>query len=348
MIDLTNLEEINKLDPKNVYGSTEMFPDQCRQIWQDAKKVTYPKEYKNVSNIIFCGMGGSSYGGRVMQSLFMNELSVPVYTNDDYHLPAYVDGSSLILLGSYSGTTEEVLSAGKEGLERGAKITGIVTGGAIEEFLRSNNLPRLIFTPQFNPSGQPRLGTGYNVLGAIAVLNQIGLVHIPDEIIKKAIDMLQSGKEQVKKQAMEFAKKIFGNIPVIFAAEFLKGNAYILRNQTNETAKSFSAFSELPDLNHHLMEGLKNPIDKKLIVLFLTSILYSDILKKRIALTREVVEKNNIAVLEYEAAGEEKISQMLNVLSFGGYLVLYLAFLYGQDPSLIPWVDYFKEKLSKG
>ncbi len=347
MIDLTNLEEIKKLDPKNVYGSTEMFADQCRQIWDDAKKVTYPPEYRNVKNIVFCGMGGSSYAGRIMPNLFKDELSVPIYTNDDYHLPAYVDKSSLVLLGSYSGTTEEVLSAGKEALERGAKITAVTTGSAIADFLKVNSLPGLVFTPQFNPSTQPRLGTGYNVLGAIAVLNQIGLVHISDEAIKKAIGILQSGKEQIKEQAMEFAKKIFGNIPVIFAAEFLKGNAYILRNQTNETAKSFSAFSELPDLNHHLMEGLKNPADKKLIVLFLTSNLYSDILKKRIALTSEVVEKNNIPVLEYEAQGEEKISQMLNVLSFGGYLVLYLAFLYGQDPSLIPWVDFFKEKLAK-
>lgn len=357
MIDLTNLEEIKKLDPKNVYGSTEMFVDQCRQIWQDAKKVAYPPEYKqglrpdglkNIQNIVFCGMGGSSYGGRIIQNLFKDELPVPIYTNDDYHLPVYVDGSSLVLLSSYSGTTEEVFSCAKEALEKGAKVTGITTGAVLGDFLKTNNLPGLVFTPQFNPSGQPRLGIGYNVLGAIAVLNQIGLVHISDEVIKEAIDELQSGKEQIKLQAMEFAKKIFGNMPLIFAAEFLKGNAYILRNQINETAKNFASFADLPDLNHYLMEGLKNPADKKLIVLFLISKLNSDILEKRIALTREVVEKNNIPVLDYEAQGDEKISQMLNVLSFGGYLVLYLAFLYGQDPSVIPWVDYFKEKLSKG
>lgn len=347
MIDLTNTEELKKLDPKNVYGSTEMFPDQCRQIWQDAKTVIYPKEYRQVKNIVVCGMGGSSYGGRIIQNLFKDILPVPIFTNDDYHLPAYVDSSSLVILSSYSGSTEEVLSAGEDALQRNAKITGISTGSQLDVFLKKNKFPGLIFDPKYNPSGQPRLGTGYSVLGAIAILNQIGLVQVSDEVVEQAVSELVREKEQIKAQAREFAKKILGNIPVFFAAEFLKGNAYILRNQANETAKSFSVFCELPDINHYLMEGLKNPIDKKLIVVFLASNLYSDILKKRLSLTKDVVEKNNIPVLEYQVGGKEKISQVLHTLCFGGYIFLYLAFLYGQDPSVIPWVDYFKKQLAK-
>lgn len=347
MIDLTNLEEIKKLDPKNVFGSTEMFVNQCEQIWTDVKNITYPQEYNHIKNIVICGMGGSSYGGRIIQNLFKETLTIPVYINDDYSLPAYVGSSSLVLLSSYSGTTEEVLSAGKKALAKKAKVTWISSSNSLAKLLNIDNLPGVIFDPRYNPSGKPRLGTGYSVLGAIAILNQIGLVQIEDKVIQQAIDELRREKEKIRTQAIEFAKRIFENIPIIFAAEFLKGNAYVLRNQINETAKSFSAFGELPDLNHYLMEGLKNPRDRKLVSLFLDSELYSGKIKKRIELTKQVVQKNNIDALSYKASGKSKLAQCLEFLAFGGYLSLYLALLYGQDPSLIPWVDYFKEQLNK-
>lgn len=347
MIDLTNLEEIKKLDPNNVLDSTEMFVDQCEQIWTDVKNITYPQEYNQTKNVVICGMGGSSYGGRIIQNLLKETLKIPVYVNDDYSLPAYVESSSLVLLSSYSGTTEEVLSAGKKALTKKAKVTWIASSDSLARLLNINNLPGVTFDPRCNPSGKPRLGTGYSVLGSIAILNQIGLVKIEDGVIQQTIHELRKEKEKIKTEAIKFAKEIFESIPIIFAAEFLKGNAYVLRNQINETAKSFSAFSELPDLNHYLMEGLKNPSNKKIKIIFITSDLYSDIIKKRFDLTKDVVGKNNVEFLEYKPQGSTKISQVLNTLAFGGYLSLYLALLYGQDPSLIPWVDYFKDQLSK-
>lgn len=335
------------LDPKDVLGSTDHFPNQCEQIWENVKGITFPPEYREVKNIVFCGMGGSSYGGRISGPLFKNELKVPLYTNDDYHLPAYVDESTLVILSSYSGTTEETLSCAEEALERKAKIVGLTNGGPLGKLLESNRLPALIFEPKYNPSKQPRLGTGYMVLGSLALLDKIGLVSIPDQEVREAIDLLKQLQNEIKRKAKEFAQKIYGNIPLIFAAEFLKGNIYILRNQFNETAKSFASFTELPDLNHHLIEGLKNPPDKKLITLFIESDFYSDKLKKRVELTKEVVEKNGISHISYTPQGDTRLSQVLNLLSFGGYLTFYLAILYGQDPSVIPWVDYFKEQLEK-
>jgi len=120
-----------------------------------------------------------------------------------------------------------------------------------------------------------------------------------------------------------------------------------MRNQFNETAKTFSAFEDIPELNHHLMEGLKYPENNKLAVLFLKSNLYENIYQKRIALTDDVIKKNNIKSLYFEPSGTTELSQVLTTLVFGGYVTLYLAFLYNLDPSLIPWVDYFKDQLKK-
>lgn len=341
MIDLDNLTELKKLDPKDVLGSTGMLANQCRQIWELAKDLEFPQEYKKVQNIVICGMGGSAYGGYVTSSLFKDQLKVPLLSNNDYHLPGFVNKETLVILSSYSGTTEEVLSCQEEAFSKGLKITAISSSEKLGK-------PSLVFDPKFNPSGQPRLGTGYMVLGTIAILNKLGLINISDEQIAQALSELETNQDQIRNRAREIARKIYGFIPVIIAAEFLGGNNHILRNQLNETAKSFSAFSHLSELNHHLMEGLKNPEDKKLFVLFINSEIYSDKISKRAKLTQDVVGKNNIAFDEYIPQGSTKLSQMLNVLSFGGYLSLYTAFLYGQDPSVIPWVDYFKRELEKG
>lgn len=338
---------MNDLDPKNVLGSTGMLSDQCKQIWEDAENLKFPDSYKDCQNIILCGMGGSAYGGYIVSSLLKERLRVPLISNNDYQIPLFANTNTLAIFSSYSGSTEEVLSCVQKATEKSLKITGITSGGKLGEFLKGQDLPALIFDPKSNPSGQPRLGTGYMVLGTIAILNKLGFVTVAEDEVMQAISELENDLENIKIKAQNMAKKIKGSIPIIFAAEHLSGNAHILRNQFNETAKTFSAFSQLPELNHHLMEGLKNPEDKKLFVLFISSDLYSDKLKMRLELTKDVVEKNNVVFDEYKPTGSSKLSQMLNALSFGGYLTLYLAFEYGQDPSLIPWVDYFKEQLFK-
>lgn len=330
---------MNNLDPKDVLGSTGMLAKQCRQIWQEVKTLEFPSEYRACQNIILCGMGGSAYGGYVAASLFKDQLSLPLISNNDYSLPKFAGPNSLVILSSYSGSTEEILSCFNLAKEKGCKIVALTTGSKLSE--------GLVFEPRFNPSGQPRLGTGYMVLGLIALLNRLGFLNISDEEAEKAILELEQNLGVIEQKGKNLAEKFFNFIPVIISAEFLSGNGHILRNQINETAKSFSTFSYLPELNHHLMEGLKNPEDKKLKFLFINSSFYSDKLKKRVELTRDVVEKNNVGLEEYQALGFSKLSQMLNVLSFGGYLSLYLAYLYKQDPSVIPWVDYFKKQLEK-
>ncbi len=344
MTDLNNLEEIKKLDPKNVYGSTEMLASQCEQVFEDVNKLPLPT--LEPANIVICGMGGSSYGGHVLKALFSDSMKVPVTVVNDYHLPAFANSSTLVFLTSYSGTTEETLSCAKEAVERNCAIAGLTSGGELETFLKNGNYPHYIFGPKFNPSGQPRLGTGYIAFGTLAVFGKMGLVELPETEVRDAINLLKTETDNIKSEAKRMAPLLQNKIPLIIAAEFLEGNAHIARNQMNETAKSFSDFAVLPELNHHLMEGLKYPT-KDIVALFFNSALYSEKIQKRVSLTKDVIEKNGLSVLEYDIKGDSKLAQMLNVLSFGGYLSLFLSLLYKEDPSLIPWVDYFKDQLKK-
>ncbi len=348
MIDLNNKNAIVAIDKSNAYSSVVNLVKQCQQAWDDTQKIIFPQDYKDINNIVLCGMGGSAYAALIIKALYADSLAVPFELVNGYSLPNYVNNKTLVLLSSYSGSTEEVLNCGKEALLRNAKITGVCNGLALGEFLKTNNLPGYIFEATHNPANQPRLGQGYMIFGHIGLLTRIGLLTVSDQGVKDSINFINQKNNDIESLAKGLVKKCLDKIPVIVASEHLSGNAHVMRNQFNETAKNFSAYSLIPELNHHLMEGLRYPKTRILYFLLFRSSLYNPVIVKRFALTKEVVEKNDIKVLEIEAMGENKISQMLYVLAFGGYLTFYLALLYGQDPSLIPWVDYFKEKLSKG
>lgn len=345
MTDLNNLDEIRKLDPKDVFGSTEKLYNQCKQIWEFVKSCDINSS--NVKNILICGMGGSAYGGHVVLSAFKDELKVPLVIINDYHLPEFVDSATLVIITSYSGTTEESISCLEEAKRKKAQTIVLTSGGLLKESTEKGYSQGVIFSPEHNPSGQPRLGTGYIVLGTIAILNKLGFLNITDEQVNNAVEFLNTDKENIIESAKELAQKIKGSVPLLIASGFLEGNIHIIRNQINETAKNFSEFAVVPELNHHLMEGLKNPENKKITALFFLSSLYSEIIQKRLTLTKDVVEKNGIEHFKYNVKGENKLTQVLNVLSFGAYFSFYLAILYDQDPSVIPWVDYFKDQLKK-
>lgn len=347
MIDLSDKAAVAKVDKKNVYTSVGQLPKQCQQTWDEVRQISFPEDYGKIQNIVLCGMGGSTYAYYFAKALFENSLPVPFELVNGYTLPTYVNENTLVMLSSYSGSTEETISCANQALERKAKITAVTGGSKLAELIKMNNLPGYIFRPLYNPAGQPRLGQGYMITGHIGILAKIGLISLSDKEANEAIDFIEKNTNSIDQGAKKMSQKFVEKMPLIVSSSHLAGNAYALRNQFNETAKTFSDYVLIPDLNHHLMEGLLYPKERILKFLFLDSSLYSQKIKKRFELTKDVVSKNNIEFVNLEVLGKTPFAQSLYALSFGGYLTFYLGILYNQDPSVIPWVDYFKDKLSE-
>ncbi|MBI2430896.1 MAG: SIS domain-containing protein [Candidatus Levybacteria bacterium] len=346
MIDLNDNQAIAQIDKADTYSSVSSLAKQCKQAWDETQVLRFPDAYKNVQNIALCGMGGSAYAAYFIKALFANLIRVPFTLANGYNLPGYIDQNSLVLLSSYSGSTEEILSCAQEAVKRSAKIAAVTSGSKLAEFTKANNFPAYIFNPQYNLSQQPRLGQGYMILGHMGVLARLGFIPLTTEDVSSAVSFLESENAKIEKEAKKIAQKLMEKIPVIVASEHLSGNAHTMRNQFNETAKNFAAYAIIPELNHHLMEGLIHPTERILSFLILNSMLYSPIIQKRNALTREVITKNNIEVIDIQVEGQTQLAQILYCLALGGYITFYLAILYGQDPNAVPWVDYFKEQLA--
>jgi glucose/mannose-6-phosphate isomerase len=344
MADINDLEAVKKLDLKDTLGTTGNMLEQCATAWNEVNALKL-EPIEGVQNVVFCGMGASIYGALVLKALLGRSLPYPFEIVSDYFLPDYVGKNTLVVLTSYSGNTEEVLSCAEDAKSKAAKMVVLTKGGQLAEFAQDNKLQSYIFDGKLNPGDVPRLANGYSIMGLIGLLNKTRVIDIEEFEVTNALERFKEKQDDIKAQAQEIYKIFAGRIPIIFAAEHLAGNAQIIRNQFNETSKAFSSFFLIPDLNHHLMEGLQFPTDAPLQFLIFDSKNYSDKIRKRVELTIDVVKQNKYPVVEFVTSGQTEYDDFLEVLYYGCFITLYLGLEYDQNPAVNPWVDWFKAKL---
>jgi glucose/mannose-6-phosphate isomerase len=358
-MNLNNINKIKELDTGMVAESISALPFQVRQVLHEARLIKIPGEYSKVTQAVVNGMGGSNIGAGIVKSVFSNEIKVPISITPGYGVPAHVNDKTLYVVSSYSGTTEEPLSAYGEAKKRGAKIMAITSHGAknkLEKIMIKDNIPGYIFKPEHNPSGQPRLGLGYSIFGMAVMMAKAGLFKIDVGEAENVIASLEIWDRELRpavnlrsNAAKQLALKLPGKQIVLAAAEFLIGNVRAMRNQFCENSKHFATYLALPDLNHFAMEGLANPKNNKkdLVFLFFDSELYHPRVQKRSRLTKEVIKKNGIEVLSHNLTGKTKLAQAFEMLQLGSWTTYYLGMLNKVNPVKIPWVDWFKKELGK-
>lgn len=356
-MNLDNKEVYKKLDKHSVADSIATLPDQMRQVLDEARLIKIPKEYSRANKIVLAGMGGSNLGIRILRQAFSDQIKVPININAGYGVPKYVDKDTLYIISSYSGTTEEPLSTYNEAKKRGAMIMAISEDSPeskLKKIILRDDIPGYIFKPEQNLSNQPRFGLGYSIMGIAVMLAKAGIIKIDVKETGKIIDFLEINSRKlspnsptVRNQAKKLALALEGKSPILVGAEFLSGNLHVIRNQINETAKSFSSYLILPELNHYAMEGLVNPKtnSKNLQFVFFNSSFYGARIQKRLKLTEKVVKQNKIETIKLDLKATTKKAQCFELLQFGSWLSYYMGIMYKVDPASVPWVDWFKKQL---
>jgi len=129
MISLDSEKDIERFDKGKMLASIRLFPDQVKQAWEEINSLEVPKACYLAKNVVVCGMGGSALGGRIVDSLLTDRVRVPIEIFNQYDIPYYVGKDSLVIVSSYSGNTEETVSAAHQALSKGAKVFGVTTGG---------------------------------------------------------------------------------------------------------------------------------------------------------------------------------------------------------------------------
>ena len=345
-------ELIKKYDSQGVFESVNKFSAQARQAFQETQKLKIAPLSGKVGVIVVAGMGGSALGAHIIQTACADKLRAPLVIINDYKLPAWVNSKTLVVISSYSGSTEEPLAAFKVAKKVKAKIMTICAGGPLARIAKANKLAGYIFKPVANPSGQPRIGLGYGIFGLLGLLQKAKLLNLSNAEILAAIKSAELAARRMDlnnnlSPINKLSQQLSGRAIMVVGAEHLVGAVHVIANQFNETAKAFSTWFAIPELNHHLMEGLTNPKAniRSTVFLMLNSNLYLPRIQKRIRLTKEVIQKNGVKVLEIKFHAKTGLEQAIEAVVFGSNLTLGLGLKYHIDPAAIKWVNYFKHKL---
>ena len=347
---LDNVDKINAVDKSGMLNFCVNAAKHYHEASEIASKITvnYPKP----DNIIVAGMGGSAIGGDLLKDWAKNKLTVPIEVNREYHLPAYVGKKTLVLITSYSGDTEESLSAFLDALKRKCMIYCVSSGGALLKYAEKLKVPYLQV-----PSGMPpRAALPYMFVPLIVYMEKAGLVKGVSEELKEALTLLEkiSKENSPAKPAEEnFAKTLALNIgetvPVVYGFGFYRSVAQRFKQQFNENSKVPAKWEFFPELDHNEIVGWENSGDfgKCFSVIFIRDKDEPVEIKSRIEITKQIMNKACLKMFDIPAQGKSALAKMLSTIIIGDFTSNYLAVLHGVDPTPVKTINHLKDTLKE-
>jgi len=349
-----SLANIKKFDKSNMLNLLLDFPLQCKQAYDIAKASQLLFKSEDFTKIVFAGLGGSAIGADLVRSYLYFESKIPISVCREYELPAYVDNSTLVFISSYSGNTEETLSAYQQAKEKGASLILISSDGALKDYATKDNIT-FIEIPRGLP---PRCALGYLSIIPLAVLNKLGVVSDIAPSISETVEVLEELKNknlnaaigQKDNIAKYIADKLFNKFPVIYSSSIHFDTAVTrLRCQLNENSKSLASTHVFPEMNHNEIMGWQSP--KKLFKNFVVLMLRDKDMHRRVTtrmdITRGILKDEDISVLEIWSRGQNLLSRIFSLIYIGDFISFYLAILYGIDPTPVDRVTYLKKRLAE-
>jgi glucose/mannose-6-phosphate isomerase len=352
-INLDDAKIYKQNDPDGMLARIKEMPWQCQQAWQAAMSFNLPPDYSDIDKVIILGMGGSAIGGDLVRSLAESEAKIPIIVQRDYGLPAFVDGRTLVIASSYSGNTEETLSAFERALKTGSKKLSITTGGKLQSMAEDNNIP--VFKIEYK--AQPRAALGFSFLPTLGVLQRLGFLGDKSADVAETVSVLKALSAKIDEEvplsrnpAKQLAQRLYGCLPVVYGAGIAAEAAHRWKTQINENSKAWAFYEVFPELNHNATVGFELPkeLASRIRVVLLRAPSFNQRVKLRYEVTCELLERAGVPYEFMDSEGNSLLSQMVSLVSFGDYVSYYLAILYRIDPSPVKVIDYLKERLAKG
>jgi glucose/mannose-6-phosphate isomerase len=346
-------DQIRALDPADMLGHIRAFPDHLADGWaRGAATADFGWRATGFDAVVVCGMGGSAIGGDLMRTFVEAEAPVPVQVVRGYTLPGFVSGSTLVVVSSYSGGTEETLSCYADARARGATVLAITSGGEVQR--RADEADdRLIEIPG---GMQPRAALGFSLGVLLRLAREIGLAAIPDEDFDAAVDAARARSERLgspgsaSNDAVTLARTLHEKLAVVYSGPgLLEAVNMRWRTQIHENAKAPAVGNLLPELDHNEIMGYEaapDPIASQMAVVVLRDGGDHPQIHKRMDATRDLVQDGIASWTVVDSEGPSQLGRMLSLLQLGDFVSFYLAMLQEVDPTPVETIQQLKKTLA--
>ncbi len=342
---LDDLKLIHERDPQDALGVVEK---QWQQLGHEFGVTT--SGFTGIDNIVLAGMGGSAW-----PAIYLNTWgrpTVPFEIIREYELPAYVGKNTLFISSSYSGNTEETLSALAEAENRGAQIAIMAAGGQLAAIARDKG--HAFFEI---PGGiQPRMSSLFFLAGLVELLEPLGLVpagkraelQAAGDWLKQQITAWGATIPTKQNTAKQLALELIGKSIVVYSGPKLFPAANKFKICLNENAKNVAWVNQYPEFNHNEFIGWSShPIDKPYAVVEIRSNLEHDRVQKRFVVSERLLSGKRPAPNVVVPQGETHLQQLLWTSNFCDYVSLYVAILNGINPTPVDLVEDLKKLLNE-
>lgn len=351
-------EDILQYDKSNMRKLLVEFPQQIEDAIRIGKRAVIPLRgrrplaAKRIRNIVVTGLGGSAIGGDLVRSFLADELAIPFIVNRHYFLPGWVDKSSLVVVSSYSGNTEETIAAHEDAAKRKAQVLCISSDGETERLAKKFKQPCIKIPPGF----PPRAALGYSFFPLLVVLSRLRLVTVKENHMKETVALLRKKSKECSSfdaqsnKALAIAQRLYNRVPIVYSpAERLDSVNLRWRGQLCENAKVLAFGHVVPEMNHNELVGwnvLKRHM-KEMAVIMLRDKKMHPRVAVRMNIMKGIIGEYAAEIIEVHSEGTSLLARMFSLIYLGDWVSFYLAILNGVDPTPVKVIDYLKNELAK-
>ncbi len=320
----------------------EEFTNQLNHALQIANNAVLTKK-NNIQNVVVTGLGGSGIGGTILSELVQTECPVPIIINKDYFLPEFVGPNTLIVISSYSGNTEETVSAMQQAIAKKTQVVCVTSGGKVQDMALQNGFDTIVI-PGGNP---PRSCIGYSLVQLLKIVQFNGLVKTDFlSQINSSIKLLDDELINIKTEATLIANTLVGKFPIIYSLGSCEGVAVRFRQQINENSKMLCGHHTFPEMNHNELVGWTEKNDSLAVVTFRTSYDF-DRTVMRYDVCKPLFTKYSASVTDIVAKGNSKLEQFIYLINIGDWISCYIADIKNIDAVEVDIITHLKNELAK-
>lgn len=359
MVDLDHVSAVRGLDGEDMLGASDRYPEQITQALTEGLQFELtPTLTDKVSQVLVIGTGNfTATSARLLRSLLFNEISVPLLIHQGYNVPGYVNNNTLVFVGSYTGNSEEVVHCCRQVLARTRRVVAFTRGGQIGTMVRNAGLP--VFSIQHTVQiSAPRAVLVHILLPMLVCLGKMGLCKDQSRQARETAEVLEKMRKELRvttptsdNPAKTIACSLFGKIPVVYGSlELTEAVAQRWKDELNENSKVMSHSNAFPQLHHDEIVGwdCSPELREHFSIVLIRDREEPERIAKRIEITKRLLRKRNVETIhEVWTRGTSRLARMLSAIYVGDYTSIYLACLYGRDPTEVSLIETLKREMGQ-
>ncbi len=341
---------IRAIDSQNMWDNLTGFPDQWKEAMGFTEDIELTIDQDPINKICFAGMGGSAIGADLIRAYSYKTCPYPIQVIRHYEIPGWIDENTLFIACSFSGNTEETLSALNAARKKGSQAIGVTSGGELMLKAAKEEFDYIKI-----PGGMPpRAALGYSFVPLYRIFQSLGFSDEGDQALEETYRFLSEQNElfadSEDNEALSLAEELNDTLPIFYSdATTLEPVNLRWRGQFGENAKTLAYGNTLPEMNHNEIVGWERIVHLtgRLSVVMLVDEGDNPRVQRRMEIVEELVEDQTASLHVLNTRGNSRLTRMFSLIQLADWTSFYLAMLNDIDPTPIAKIDLLKSKLAE-